>query len=64
MASLEVRMFSDLIALDQNLFEIELQTIGGGFRYLIARRLGLKTGIDIPRGPEEWAFYLQVGSAR
>jgi hypothetical protein len=39
------------------------KTIGGGFRYLIARRLGLKTGIDIARGPEEWTFYLQVGNA-
>ena len=39
------------------------ETIGGGFRYLVARRLGLKAGIDIARGPEEWAFYIQVGSA-
>jgi hypothetical protein len=39
------------------------KTIGGGFRYLIARRLRLKTGIDIARGPEKWTFYLQVGSA-
>ena len=38
-------------------------TIGGGFRYTIARRLGLKAGIDIARGPEEWAFYIQVGNA-
>lgn len=38
-------------------------TIGGGFRYLIARRLGLRTGVDIARGPDEWALYFQVGSA-
>jgi hypothetical protein len=39
------------------------KTIGGGFRYLIARRLGLRAGIDVARGPEEWAFYIQVGNA-
>ncbi len=38
-------------------------TIGGGVRYLIARRLGLYTGADIARGPEETAFYIQVGGA-
>ena len=36
---------------------------GAGFRYLIARELGLRMGIDIARGPEEWAFYVVVGSA-
>jgi len=38
-------------------------TVGGGLRYLLARDLGLRVGIDVARGPEEWAFYLQVGSA-
>ena len=36
---------------------------GTGFRYLIARILGMYTGMDIARGPEDWAFYIQVGSA-
>ena len=36
---------------------------GGGFRYLIARALGLKMGIDVARGPEDWAFYIVFGSA-
>jgi hypothetical protein len=36
---------------------------GGGFRYLLARKLGLQTGIDVARGPEETAFYIQVGSS-
>jgi len=36
---------------------------GMGFRYLVARLLGMYTGIDIARGPEEWAFYIQMGSA-
>lgn len=35
---------------------------GGGFRYLIARMLGLQVGVDVAKGPEEWTFYLQVGS--
>jgi hypothetical protein len=37
--------------------------IGAGFRYLIARLYGVRMGIDIARGPEEWAFYIQFGSA-
>ena len=37
---------------------------GAGFRYLIARVLGMYTGVDIARGPEEeWTFYIQTGSA-
>ncbi len=36
---------------------------GVGFRYLLARALGLKAGIDIARGPEDWAFYIVVGTA-
>ena len=38
-------------------------TVGGGMRYLIARRLGLQAGFDVARGPEETVFYLTVGSA-
>lgn len=26
-------------------------------------KLGLLSGVDIARGPEEWAFYIQVGQA-
>ena len=36
---------------------------GGGFRYLIARALGLKVGADIARGPEDWEFYVTIGTA-
>jgi hypothetical protein len=35
---------------------------GAGIRYLIARRIGMRVGIDIARGPEQWAFYVTVGS--
>ena len=36
---------------------------GVGFRYVIARRLGLAAGIDVARGPEQTAWYLSVGSS-
>ncbi|MFT3847304.1 MAG: BamA/TamA family outer membrane protein [Propionivibrio sp.] len=36
---------------------------GAGFRYLIARKLGLQVGLDVARGPEDTAIYIQVGSA-
>ena len=38
-------------------------TKGVGFRYLLARRLGLSIGIDVARGPEETAYYVQVGNS-
>ena len=37
-------------------------TKGVGFRYLVARALGLRAGLDVARGPEESAFYIVVGS--
>jgi hypothetical protein len=36
---------------------------GGGFRYLVARRLGLQVGLDIAKGPEESSFYIIFGNA-
>ncbi len=36
---------------------------GGGFRYLLARRLGLYAGIDYGHSQYDNAFYLQVGNA-
>lgn len=36
---------------------------GGGFRYLLARLLGARAGIDIARGPEQWAFYVVFGKS-
>ncbi|MBK9088173.1 MAG: BamA/TamA family outer membrane protein [Holophagales bacterium] len=35
---------------------------GFGFRYLLARRLGLQAGIDVAKGPEEYAIYVVAGS--
>jgi hypothetical protein len=36
---------------------------GAGFRYLIARALGLQMGLDVAKGPEEWAAYVVFGSS-
>jgi hypothetical protein len=36
---------------------------GTGFRYLLARRLGLQAGIDVGFGPDDTAWYIQVGNA-
>jgi hypothetical protein len=36
---------------------------GGGFRYLLARVFGLRMGIDVARGPEEWAVYIVFGNS-
>ena len=36
---------------------------GAGFRYLVARKLNLYAGLDVARGPEDGAVYIQVGSA-
>ena len=38
-------------------------TIGTGFRYLTARQLGMHAGMDIAKGPEDWVFYVTIGSA-
>ena len=38
-------------------------TIGSGFRYLIARKFGLKAGADIAWGPEKAYGYIIIGSA-
>jgi len=36
---------------------------GTGFRYLLARKLGLWSGIDYAWGPDDHTFYIQVGNA-
>lgn len=38
-------------------------TKGVGVRYLLARRFGMHVGADVARGPDETAFYIQVGHA-
>ncbi len=34
---------------------------GGGFRYLMARRYGMRVGLDVARGPEDTVVYLAIG---
>jgi hypothetical protein len=49
-----------------DVFAAEGETVaagGAGFRYRIARKLGMQVGMDVARGPEETAVYLTVGSA-
>ena len=42
----------------------DLKPAGGlGFRYLLAKQYGLHLGIDVARGPEQFAWYLTFGSA-
>ncbi len=38
-----------------------IYNIGGGFRYLIARSFGLRTGIDIAKSTDDWGWYLVFG---
>lgn len=35
---------------------------GTGFRYLIARKFKLRMGVDVAKGPEDWAYYIVFGS--
>ena len=37
-------------------------TYGSGFRYFIARKFGLRMGVDIAKGPDTWAYYIVFGS--
>jgi hypothetical protein len=39
-----------------------ITTIGTGFRYVIARKFKLRMGIDVAKGPEQWAYYIVFGS--
>ncbi|MFA0442833.1 BamA/TamA family outer membrane protein [Vibrio sp. 10N.286.49.B1] len=49
---------------DQSIRDAKVHyTRGGGFRYLLARQLGLRMGIDVAKGPEEWTAYIQFGGA-
>lgn len=52
------------IAEDSNFEDADWHSAGGaGFRYLIARKLKLRMGVDVARGPEEWAYYIVFGSS-
>jgi len=51
---------SDIRRLDN---DENIVTFGGGFRYLMARKLHMHVGVDVARGPEDTAVYLQMGHA-
>ena len=47
-------------------FSTDSETVaagGVGFRYRIARKLGMQVGVDVARGPEDTSIYLTLGSA-
>ena len=50
--------FENLQSFDQ---EDWAYSLGGGLRYFLARKFNIYSGIDVARGPEEWAFYIQFG---
>jgi hypothetical protein len=50
---------------DDPRFETKSDIVAGGVggRYLFKPEMGLWVGVDIARGPERTAFYIQVGQA-
>ena len=42
---------------------VNIVTYGTGFRYLLAKKLHMHVGIDVAWGPDDTAFYLQMGHA-
>ncbi|WP_211950962.1 BamA/TamA family outer membrane protein [Cupriavidus yeoncheonensis] len=41
----------------------KVYSVGAGFRYMIARKLGVSMGIDVAHSQGQNAFYIQLGSA-
>ena len=39
-----------------------ITTYGTGLRYLLARKFGLRVGVDLAKGPDTWAYYIVFGS--
>ena len=55
---------STAVPKQSNFHDSSWKAAGGmGARYLIARKLKLRMGIDIARGPEEWAYYIVFGTS-
>jgi hypothetical protein len=53
-----------IISEEHTFSEAENIIAGGiGFRYMLAKKFGLRVGIDIAKSKESEAFYIQVGSA-
>jgi hypothetical protein len=47
---------------DQAFSKPVVYSYGSGFRYLLARKFKLRMGVDVARGPEDWAYYIVFGS--
>lgn len=47
---------------DQAFEKPVVYSYGTGFRYLLARKFKLRMGVDVARGPEDWAYYIVFGS--
>jgi hypothetical protein len=47
----------------ETLADTSVHAGGAGFRYLIARALGLQVGLDVAKGPEQGAVYIVFGSS-
>ncbi|MNQ13047.1 Surface antigen [compost metagenome] len=47
---------------DQAFAKPVVYSYGSGFRYLLARKFKLRMGIDVAKGPEQWAYYIVFGS--
>jgi hypothetical protein len=52
--------YSSLSEFDQGK---SVRTLGTGFRYLLARKFGLKMGADVAASQDDFAFYIVFGSA-
>ncbi len=50
-------------SLDDPVNEDIVWNVGVGARFLTSESLGVKIGADIARGPEDYAFYISIGSA-
>lgn len=47
---------------DQAFAKPVVYSYGSGFRYLLARKFKLRMGVDVAKGPEQWAYYIVFGS--
>ena len=47
---------------DQAFAKPVVYSYGTGFRYLLARKFKLRMGVDVAKGPEDWAYYIVFGS--
>ena len=56
--------YGEALPLNDELFDKQTAyNYGAGFRYLLARLYGIRMGVDVARGPEDWAFYIVFGSS-